>query len=117
MEKAILKKISRKNTPNEYNVLYLITCEELETNRKYIIGKTVDLLNRKCDYEKMSNCKVIYSKTFNNIKDTEMAEKMVLHLLEDYKEQMNHDRFILPVDKDISLFKNVIDDVYKCFIK
>jgi len=38
---------------------------------------------------------------------------MVLTKLENYREQANCDRFILPIDKDISLFTSVIE---KCII-
>ncbi len=29
---------------------------------------------------------------------------------------MNHDRFILPADKNISFFKSAFDNAIKCFI-
>ena len=38
---------------------------------------------------------------------------MVLNKLKDYKEQANRDRVILPLEKDISFFSNVIDDCVK----
>jgi hypothetical protein len=64
----------------------------------------------------MSEFKVIYSKTFANENNMLLAEKIILSGLEKYKEQMNHDRFILPADKDIRFFKDVFDNVSKCFI-
>lgn len=84
-------------------------------NRKYLIGKAKDLFNRLSQYDKMSNFKVIYSKSFKNEEDTEFAESIVLKILEKYKEQMNHDRFILPVDKNINFFKDAFDNAHKCF--
>ena len=39
-----------------------------------------------------------------------IVEKMVLNKLKDYKEIANRDRFILPIDKDISFFTNIIDE-------
>ena len=45
----------------------------------------------------------------------EFAESIVLHTLEKYKEQMKHDRFILPVDKDLNTFKIAFDNAFKCF--
>jgi hypothetical protein len=116
LEKITLKRISRKNLDKANNVVYLITCDELEVNRKYIIGKAKDLLNRMSQYDKLSNCRTIYSKTFNNIDDAEFAESIILNCLERYKDQMNHDRFILPVDKDIKFFTDVFDNASKCFI-
>lgn len=64
----------------------------------------------------MSNYKVIYTKSFNNEADMKFAESIVLNCLEKYKEQMNHNRFILPVDKDINFFKDVFDNASKCFL-
>ena len=115
LEKQSLKRISRKNSDNKFNVVYLITCDELEANRKYIIGKAKDLLNRLSQYNKMSNYRVIYLKSFKDEMDMELAESIVLHTLEKYKEQMNHDRFILPVDKDLNTFKVAFDNAFKCF--
>ena len=115
LEKMSLKRHSRKNLNNEFNVIYLITCHELEINRKYIIGRAKDLLNRLSQYNKMSEYKVIYTKSFKDETDMELAETIVLHKLAQYKEQINHDRFILPVDKDLNTFKVAFDNAYKCF--
>ncbi len=65
----------------------------------------------------MSNYKVVYLKSFKNEDDMEFAESIVLNCLERYKEQMNHDRFILPVDKDISFFKLAFDNASNCFLE
>ena len=89
---------------------------ELIINRKYLIEKTKELFNRLSQYDKMSNFKVIYSKSFKNEEDIEFAESIVLKILEKYKEQMNHDRFILPVDKNINFFKDAFDNAHKCFL-
>ena len=115
MEKLSVKRHSRKNLINYYNIVYLITCDELKINRKYIIGKAKDLLNRLSQYNKMSNYKVIYTKSFKDEGDMNLAETIILHSLEKYKEQMNHDRFILPVDKNIDFYKLAFDNASKCF--
>jgi hypothetical protein len=116
LEKTTLKKHSRNNLDKKFNVIYLITCDELEVNRKYIIGKAKDLLNRLSQYDKMSNYRVIYSKPFKNEKDMNFAELIVLNGLEKYKDQMNRDRFILPVGKNIDFFTMAFDDASKCFM-
>jgi len=115
LQKQSLKRHSRKNLDNNHNVVYIITCDELEANRKYIIGKAKDLLNRLSQYNKMSNYKVIYLKPFKNEMDMNLAESIVLRKLDEYKEQMNRDRFILPKGKDIKLFTNPFDDAYNFF--
>ena len=40
----------------------------------------------------------------------ETAETMVLSKLREYREQANRDRFILPNDKDVSYFTQIIDE-------
>ncbi len=69
----------------------MVTCDELEVNRKYIIGKAKGLLNRLSQYNKMSEFRTIHSITLTNEDDMEFAESIVLNCLEKYKEQMNHD--------------------------
>ena len=39
-----------------------------------------------------------------------VIEKMVLTKLNKYREIANRDRFILPLENDIILFTNIIDD-------
>jgi hypothetical protein len=39
-----------------------------------------------------------------------IVESIILNKLKEYKEQANRDRFILPLEKDISFFINVIDE-------
>ncbi len=38
-----------------------------------------------------------------------VIELMVINKLKDYKEKANRDRFILPLDKNISFFTDIID--------
>lgn len=42
-------------------------------------------------------------------------ETMVLNKLKDYKEKANRDRFILPIEKDISFFTDIIDNCINFF--
>ncbi len=39
----------------------------------------------------------------------ELVERMVLDKLNEYREKANRDRFILPIDKNITLFKDIIN--------
>jgi hypothetical protein len=39
-----------------------------------------------------------------------IIENMVLNKLEQYKEKANRDRFVLPIDKNIDFFKDVMND-------
>ena len=42
-------------------------------------------------------------------------ENMVLIKLDKYREKANRDRFILPVENDISLFTDIIENSIKFF--
>ena len=44
-----------------------------------------------------------------------IVEQMVLLKLINFREKANRDRFILPENQDISLFKNIIDNSIKFF--
>jgi hypothetical protein len=44
-----------------------------------------------------------------------IIETMVLNKLDMYKEVANRDRFILPIEKYISFFTNIIDESIKFF--
>ena len=44
-----------------------------------------------------------------------IIESMILTKLKDYKECANRDRFILPLEKDISFFTNIIDNAINFF--
>lgn len=103
----------RENFPDK-NVIYIITCDELEKDRIYIFGKAVDLKQRLTGYNKSLEHKVIYHKGFKNMYQMRTAELMLLYKLDQYK-NTNKDRFILPKDKDISFFTNVVDEIYHWF--
>ena len=103
----------RENFPDK-NVIYIITCDELEKDRIYIFGKAVDLKQRLSSYNKSLEHKVIYYKGFKNMYQMRTAELMLLYKLNHYK-NTNKDRFILPQDKEISFFTNVIDEIYHWF--
>ena len=39
-----------------------------------------------------------------------LIESIILRKLEKYREQANRDRFVLPIENDISLFSSIIKD-------
>jgi hypothetical protein len=98
----------------ERNVIYIITIQE--KNRIYIIGKSTNLTNRLSTYNKSQEHKVVYYKSCKNRDEMDVIENMVLIKLSDYRETSNRDRFILPIDKDISFFTNIIDKSIEFFI-
>ena len=74
-----------------------MTTEDHKKNRIYIIGKA-------------TNHEVIYYKSCSSEEDMHVIELIVLNKLKKYKEVANHDRFVLPLEKDISFFTNIIEE-------
>jgi len=114
LENTYIKQQKRKNYPME-NVIYLITTEDNKKKRIYIIGKAKNLKNRLTTYNKTTEHAVIYYKNCHCEKDMTAIETLVLKTLNIYREKANRDRFILPIEKDISLFTNIIDNCVELF--
>ena len=108
LEDLYVKKQQRKDYP-EKNVIYILTTEDNKKKRIYIIGKAKELKNRLSTYNKTSEHEVVYYKSCKSEEDMNVIEVMVINKLKEYKEKANRDRFILPIEKDISLFTNVIE--------
>jgi hypothetical protein len=114
LEDTYLKKHKRKDYP-EKNVIYMLTTEDHKKNRTYIIGKAITLKNRLSSYNKTSDHEVIYYKSCSSEEDMHVIELMVLNKLREYKEVANRDRFVLPLEKDISFFTNIIEESIRFF--
>ena len=108
LEDLFVKKQKRQSFP-ENNVIYILTTEENKKNRIYIIGKAKELKNRLSTYNKTAEHEVIYYKGCNDEDDLKIIEQHVLRKLRNYKEKANRDRFVLPIEKDITFFTKVID--------
>jgi hypothetical protein len=113
LESLSVKKQKRQDYQS--NVIYIVTTEENKKKRIYVIGKSQSLKDRLSTYNKTSEHEVVYYKQCKSIEDMDIIEKMVIKKLKDYKETANRDRFILPIDKDISFFSNVIEQSIKFF--
>jgi hypothetical protein len=109
LQNSFLKKQYRKDYPEKF-VIYMLTNEDNKNKRIYIIGKATDLKERLSNYNKSSEHEVVYYKSCIKKHYMKMIEDMILLKLEKYREQANRDRFILPLNTDIKLFTNVIDD-------
>ena len=114
LENLHLKKQKREEYP-ESNVIYILTTKENKNNRIYIVGKAKDLKTRLSTYNKTAEHEVIYYKGCKNEDNMNIIEQIVLNKLNNYREQANRDRFILPENQNISLFKNIIDNSIKFF--
>jgi hypothetical protein len=108
LEDVYLKK-HKRTTFNDENVIYILTTEDNKKKRIYIVGKSKNLKTRLSTYNKTAEHEVVYYKSCKNEKQMDFIETLVIKKLEIYKEKANRDRFILPIDKDISLFKTIID--------
>ena len=112
LEDTFVKKHRRNNYP-EKNVIYILTTEFHLKNRMYIIGKTKHLKNRLSTYNKTCDHQVVYYKECANEEIMNLVELLVLNKLKQYQEKANRDRFILPIENDISLFINIIENCIK----
>jgi hypothetical protein len=87
----------------------------MKKERRYILGKAVDLTSRLSTYNKSDEHEVIY---FASCKDSEtmnIVENMVFSLLNEYREQANRERFVLPENENIELFSNAIKKSIEVF--
>jgi hypothetical protein len=109
LEDTYLKKHKRKDYLE--NVIYIVSTEENIKKRIYIIGKAINLKNRLSTYNKTNEHIVIYNKSCKNKDDLTLIESIVLNKLKEYREKANRDRFILPLENDITLFTDIIDNV------
>jgi hypothetical protein len=107
LKDTFVKKQPRKDYP--MNVVYILTTPENKKNRCYIIGKAKVLKNRLSTYNKSAEHDVVYYKSCLTKENMDIVEKIVLDKLDKYKEKANRDRFILPTDKDLSFFTNIIN--------
>lgn len=97
------------------NVIYILTTEDHRKRRIYIVGKTVDLTDRLGVYNKTVDHCVEYYRSCASEEEMDLIEVMVLKRLDKYREQSNRDRFVLPIDEDISLFTQIVDECVDFF--
>lgn len=93
----------------------MLTTKDYKERRIYIIGKTQNLTNRLSTYNKTIDHEVIYYKKCKNLENMDIVENIILKKLNKYQEVANRDRFILPLENDISLFINIINDSINFF--
>jgi hypothetical protein len=110
LERKYLKRQPRVIYP-EQNVIYILTTPSLKNDRRYILGKAINLTNRLSTYNKTDEHEVVYYLSCPDETKMSLAEPMIFSKLEEYREQANRERFVLPEDAQISLF---IDTVKEC---
>ena len=110
LERRYLKKAPREQI-KEKNVVYILTTKLLKKERRYILGKAIDLTNRLSTYNKTDEHQIVYYQACPDAEKMGLVEMMIFSKLDDYRECANRERFILPDDKEISFF---IDKVKEC---
>ena len=117
--KKLLKKYvkKQKDITNQQNVVYLMATEESEKIGEYVIGKSVDLDNRKEEYDhnKLHDFKVVYHRSCPNSKIMDIVEASVLMKLGKYRCKAGRDVFQIPEARDISLFTDMFDECVKFY--
>ena len=114
LEDTYLKKHKREDYPDK-NVIYILSTVDHLKNRIYIVGKAKNLKNRLSTYNKTCDHQVIYYKKCINEETLNLVELNVLNKLKQYQEKANRDRFTLPIENDISLFINIVDNCINFF--
>jgi prophage antirepressor-like protein len=111
LEEKYLQNRTRIQYP-KINMIYLTTDKYSKIYRTYLLGKTDNLTNRLSGYNKKSESEVVYYKECkaNNV-GLALCEQMIFYRLYKYREVLNRERFILPDDKELTLFTDVIDEV------
>ena len=114
LENKCLKKKKRIAYPGK-NVIYMLTSKYHVKENIYIIGRATNLTTRLGTYDKTCDHYVVYYKECKNEEEMDLIEDMVIKKLDKYKEVANRDRFILPIDNDIKLFTDIIDNCVNFF--
>jgi len=109
LEDTYVRKHKRQEYPDK-NIIYILTTADHLKNRTYIVGKAKNLKSRLSTYNKTCEHQVVYYKQCINEEILNLVEIMTLNLLKKYQEKANRDRFILPLQNDISLFINIIEN-------
>jgi len=116
LQDIYIKKQKRTDYP-EKNVIYILSTEDNKKKRIYILGKKKKLKDRLGPYNKTAEHGVEYYKSCNSKENMNIAESMVLSKLDKYREKANRDRFILPVENDLTLFTDIIENCINFLIK
>ena len=112
LENRYLKKQKRVDYKVD-NVIYILATESSKKNNIYIMGKATNLTKRLSVYNKTEEHEVVFYKECSSPEIMSSAEPVIFQKLEQYRQQANRERFILPEGKDISLFTRVVEKCIK----
>jgi hypothetical protein len=109
LTKKYMKKQPRLEI-KETNVVYILTTKLMKKERRYILGKATNLTNRLSTYNKSDEHQIVYYQGCGDEDNMSTVETLVFQKLKSCREQANRERFVLPEDKEISLFVDTIKD-------
>ena len=115
MTKKYVKKQPRTQY-NERNVVYILTTSNMKKERRYILGKATNLTSRLSVYNKSDEHEVIYYQECPDEEKMSVVEALVFCKLNEYREQANRERFLLPEGEKLDLFIDTIKECIK-FVK
>jgi len=107
MTKKYVKKQPRIQY-DEKNVVYILTTANMKKERRYILGKATNLTSRLSVYNKSDEHEVIYYQECPDEERMSVVETLVFCKLNEYREQANRERFLLPEENSIDLFSDTI---------
>ena len=113
------KKYVKKQPRTQYdkrNVVYILTTANMKKERRYILGKATNLTSRLSVYNKSDEHEVVYYQECLNEEKMGLVECFVFYKLNEYREQANRERFLLPEGTNIDLFSDTIRECIN-FIK
>ena len=113
------KKYVKKQPRAQYdkrNVVYILTTANMKKERRYILGKATNLTSRLSVYNKSDEHEVVYYQECLNEEKMGLVESFVFYKLNEYREQANRERFLLPEGTNIDLFSDTIRECIN-FIK
>ena len=97
------------------NFIYILTTPGNLEKRTYIFGKTVNLTHRLGNYNKSEEHTVVYYKECKNEHIMNISETAVFSKLDSHRAMKNRERFVLPDDKTIDYFTQIVDDCISFF--
>jgi uncharacterized coiled-coil protein SlyX len=100
----------------ENNVIYILTTPSLKKDRRYILGKATNLTNRLSTYNKTDEHEVMYYQECPDCESMSIVETMIFQKLKSHREQANRERFILPKEKTIDFFRDVVKNAIEYVI-
>lgn len=110
--KVLENKYLKRHKRTDYkanNVIYVLASESSKKNNIYILGKASNLTNRLSGYNKTEEHEVVFYKECSTSEIMSSVEGVVFQKLDEYRQQANRERFVLPEGKPISFFTNMIE--------